>query len=128
MSTPSLDALKAELDAGKMQEGNAVVDASNALQTGTDLNAPMYVDGNSTLQVGGFPFALQMFAGVTNTANSVVSIEGQSTGTANDLMHLTLVSGSNATATIAGYYRVTVTDDAGNITTGAYYAPFYTLA
>lgn len=127
MSSSTPDSVKAELEAGKMKEGNSVVDENNALQVGTDLNTHMYVDGNSALQVGGFPFAVQMFAGVTNTANSVATIEGQSTGTANDLMHLTLVSGANATAVIAGYYRVTVTDDAGNITTGAYYAPFYTL-
>lgn len=128
MSSPSTDGLKQEIDQGRMREGNQVQDQDGTPQTGTDLNAPMYVDLNSQLQIGGFPFALQLFGGVTNTANSALTIEGQSTGAANDLMHLTLVSGANATATIAGYYRVTVTDDAGNITTGAYYAPFYTLA
>lgn len=127
MSSSTPDSVKAELEAGKMKEGNSVVDENNALQIGTDLNAPMYVDGNSNLQVGGFPFPVQMFAGVTSTSNSVATIEGSATGSANDLMHLTLVAGANATAVIAGYYRVTVTDDAGVITTGAYYAPFYTL-
>lgn len=130
MSSSTPDSVKAELEAGKMKEGNSVVDENNALQVGADLNAHMYVDGNSTLQVGAFPFAVQAFAGVQNTANSVVTIEGSSTGTANDLMHLTLVTGANATATIAGYYRITILDDAGNINSGAsgaYYAPFYTL-
>lgn len=127
MSTPNLDGLKLELDAGKMKEGNAVVDELQALQTGTDLNAFMFVDGNSTMQVGPLPFAAPLAAGVTSTSNSVLAIEGSATGSANELMHLTLVAGANATATIAGYYRVSLVDDAGVITSGAYYAPFYTL-
>lgn len=123
----SNEAVQASIRGAAMREGNIVLDLDGSPQVGADLNSHMYVDTAGTMQVGAFPFAVQAFAGVQNTANSAISIEGQSTGTANDLMHLTLVSGVNATATIAGYYRVTVTDDAGNITTGAYYAPFYTL-
>lgn len=128
MTTSSLDALKAELDAGKMQEGNAVVDANGVYQTGNDLSAPMYVDANSTMQVGGFPFALQLLAGLTDTSFSTLNIQGQSTTTANDMMHLTLVAGSNGTFATAGWARVAVTDLAGNITTGNYYIPFGTLS
>lgn len=91
-------------------------------------SAPLYVDSNSTLATGNIPFALPLFSGVTSTSASVISIEGSATGSANELMHLTLVAGANATATVAGYYRITLTDDAGVITSGAYYAPFYTLA
>ena len=91
-------------------------------------STPIYIDSNSQLAAGGYPFPVQLFAGVTNSGFAVASIQGRATGTANDLMHLTLVSGANATATVAGYYRISVTDDAGVITTGDYYAPFYTLA
>lgn len=128
MSSPNLDGLKAELDAGKMQEGNAVVDANNALQTGGDLNAPMFVDGNSTMQVGGFPFAIQLLAGVTSTSNSIATIEGSSTGTAAAALTQTLVQGTSASLTTTGFLRITITDDAGNLTNGQYYIPFGTLA
>lgn len=127
-TTSSLEALKNELDAGKMQEGNMVVDANGAAQTGNDLSAPIYVDSSSAMQVGGFPFALQLLAGLTDTSFSTLNIQGQSTTTANDMMHLTLVAGANGTFTTQGWMRVAVTDNAGNITTGNYYIPFGTLA
>ncbi len=125
MSTPSTDGLKQEIDAGKLKVGNILVDTNGFPQTGTNLSTPLYLDSSSTLQVA--PIAFPLTAGAVNTANSVLAITGQATGSVNELMHLTLVSGANATATIAGYYRVTVTDSAGVVTTGAYYAPFYTL-
>lgn len=128
MSSSTPDSVKAELEAGKMKEGNSVVDDNNALQTGTDLNAPMYVDGNSTLQVGGFPFAVQLLAGVTSTSNSIASIEGSTTGSANAILTQTLVQGAAASLTTTGFLRITVTDDAGNLTNGQYYIPFGTLA
>lgn len=125
MSTPSTDGLKLEIDAGRMRIGNQVQASTGLPQTAS---TTLYVDSGSNLASGNLPFALPLFAGVTSTSASVYSIEGSATGTANDLMHLTLVKGSNATATVAGYYRITVTDDAGVVTTGDYYAPFYTLA
>lgn len=129
MSTPSTDGLKLEIDAGKMKVGNFVVDSTGLPLTGTSVSTVPYLDSTGTLQVA--PIALPLTSGAVNTANSVLNISGSATGTANDLMHLTLVAGANATATIAGYYRVTVTDAAGVINSGnagAYYAPFYTLA
>ncbi len=125
MSTPTSDGLKLEIDQGKMKVGNPIVDANGLPLTGTNVSTVPYVDSSGNLQIT--PIALPLAAGAVNTANSVLSISGQATGTANDLMHLTLVGGANATAVIAGYYRVTVTDAAGVITSGAYYAPFYTL-
>ena len=104
------------------------VDSAGKLQATTmTASKPVYIDSSSVPQTGGFPFAVPMIAGASSTSASVVSIQGSATGSANELMHLTLVLGANATATIAGWYRATVTDDAGVITTGDYYVPFYTL-
>ncbi len=122
MSTPSDDGLKLEIDAGKMKVGNTIVDANGFPVTAS---MPIYSDSTSSLAVGS---PLPLFTGIANTGVALLALRGSATGSANDLMHLTLVSGANATATIAGYYRVTVTDDAGVVTTGSYYAPFYTLA
>lgn len=123
MSEMGNEAVQSQIVQRGLKVGNSIhVQTSGAAVSGSQNT---YVDANGQLAVGAFPFAIATNANATS--NSIFSFEGQSTGTANDLMHLTLVSGANATATIAGYYRVTVTDDAGNITTGAYYAPFYTL-
>ena len=105
-----------------MKVGNPVLTAAGIPGS---TPAPLYMDSTGVL-VASLPTVLA--TGATNTGISVMSIQGSATGSANELMHLTLVLGANATATIAGYYRVTVTDDAGVVTTGAYYAPFYTLA
>lgn len=91
-------------------------------------STPVYVDSNSLLATGGYPFAVQMFAGVQNTANSVMSVEGFTTGSANATLTQTLVQGATGSLTITGFMRVTITDDAGNLTNGAYYVPFGTLA
>lgn len=123
----SNEAIQASIRASAMREGVQVLDLDGTPQSGADLNAFMFTDTAGTMQVGPLPFAAPLFAGVTNTGFSVAAISGSATGSANELMHLTLVSGANATAVIAGYYRVTVTDNAGVITTGDYYAPFYTL-
>lgn len=122
MSTPSTDGLKLELDAGKMKVGNFVMDANGVAIPNA---SPMFVDSNGLMAA---TLPVVMATGASNTGISMLSLRGSATGTANDLMHLTLVAGANTTLTIAGYYRITVTDDAGVITNGAYYAPFYTLS
>lgn len=122
MSTPTPDGLKAEIDQGKMKVGNPVVDATGVPVATA---APMAVgaDGNMAASLP------TIFAtGAANTGIAFASYSGSATGSANELMHLSLVKGSNATATIAGYRRVTITDAAGVITSGDYYEPFYTLA
>lgn len=91
-------------------------------------SALLFVDANSAESSGNIPFTVPLFAGVTSTSASVVSIEGSSTGTAADAMHLTLVQGAAGSLTTAGFLRVTITDDAGNLTNGQYYIPFGTLA
>lgn len=89
---------------------------------------PVYIDSSSVPQAGNIPFAFPLSAGATDTSFAVASIVGSATGSADELMHLTLVGGANATATIAGFYRVTITDNGGVITSGNYYAPFYVLS
>lgn len=118
------DGVKQQLDQQSMTVGNIVRGSDKLPNT---VSVPMYVDSGSKLAAGGFPFAVPMIAGATDTSASASSIRGSSTGSANELMHQTLVIGANATAVIAGYKRITVTDDAGNIANGAYYEPFYTL-
>lgn len=105
-----------------MKVGNNVVDA-NTIPVA--IPAPMFVDANGQM---GASLPTIFATGAANTGIAVMDIRGAATGTANDLMHQTLVAGANATATIAGYMRISITDAAGVITTGAYYAPFYTLA
>jgi hypothetical protein len=126
MAYETIENVVAYVKSVAMRIGNSILDGSGVALTSTSV--PLYVDSSSKLAAGGFPFPVQFLAGVTSTASAVATIQGQATNTANDLMHLTLVKGANATATVAGYYRVSVTDDAGVITTGDYYAPFYTLA
>lgn len=127
MGTQDNNSLEALVSAKGLRIGNDVnvQDPSGGKATAS---TPLYIDSSQKLASGDLPFTIVLAAGSTNTGFSVTSIKGSATGSAADLMHLTLVAGANATSTIAGFYRVTVTDAAGVITTGDYYAPFYTLA
>lgn len=126
MSEMSNEAIQSQIRDRGLKVGNLFhLQTSSAAATAS---APVYSDSSSQLAIGNIPFAFPLMAGVTSTSASLLTVEGSATGSADELMHLTLVKGANATATVAGYYRLTVTDDAGVITTGAYYAPFYTLA
>lgn len=121
MSTPNPDGLQTLFEQGRMKVGNQVLDSAGAAIATA---APLHVNASGVL-VASLP---TVFAtGATNTGISVLSVSGSATGSVDDLMHLTLVKGSNATATIAGYMRMTVTDANGVITNGDYYSPFYTL-
>lgn len=144
MPTPPIDSLveliKKRLaigsdvySSGDVQNGTTsslpYVDSAGKLAaTSVTASKPVYIDSNSVPQTGGFPFTVQMLGGTLTTSTAIASLQGSATGSADELMHLTFVKGANATATIGGYYRVTITDDAGVITTGNYYVPFYTLA
>ena len=96
--------------------------------TGVTASKPVYIDSSSVPQTGALPFAIPLSAGATDSGFSTWTITGRATGSADELMHLNLVLGANATSTIAGFIRTTITDGAGVITDGAYYIPFYTLA
>lgn len=124
MSTQDNNSLEAKINAIGLKVGNDVLASTGLPTTASQL---LFVNANKQLAQGDLPFTVPLAAGVTDTSFAAMSVKGQATGTANDLMHLTLVAGANATATIAGYYRLTVTDSAGVIVTGDYYAPFYTL-
>jgi len=109
-----------------LKVGNTV-NASTMLPT--TASTPLFVDSSSKLGTGNIPFAMPMFAGTTDTSFSAMSFRGQATLTANDIMHQTLVAASGVTTfTSAGFIRVTVTDDAGNITNGSYYMQIGTLS
>lgn len=107
MSSPSPDAVKAELELEKTRQDSALA----AIQAGTS------------------PLSRLVITGVANTGTSIGSITGATTLTANDIMHQTLVAGSGVTTlTYAGFARVSIVDQAGNITNGDYYIPFGTLS
>jgi hypothetical protein len=129
MATQDNNSLEAKINnsTGGIRVGSNALVADVGLNSLVSASNPIYVDSSSKVAVGDLPFPLVLAAGSTNTGFAVASIKGSATGSANELMHLTLVAGANATAVIAGYYRVTVTDAAGVITSGDYYAPFYTL-
>lgn len=122
----SLEALIKRILKGIRTGMAIIVDSSEVAATAS---VPVYSDANSNVQVGGFPFVVPFVAGVTNTANAVFSVEGSTTGSANELMHQTLVLGSSVTTfTKTGFIRVTVTDDAGNITNGDHFIQIGTLS
>lgn len=123
MSDMGNNAVQDQIKARGLGVGNYVQTAAGVAVTAS---TPIYVDSNSQLATGAIPFAVSFNAATTST--SVLDVIGSATGSANDLMHLTLVLGANATATVAGYYRINITDSAGVVTSGNYYAPFYTLA
>lgn len=92
-------------------------------------STPVYLDSNTQLASGGFPFAVQLVSGVTDTSAAVMAVTGSSTLTANDIMHQTLVAGAGVTTwTKTGFIKVNITDSAGNITNGDHYIQFGTLS
>lgn len=92
-------------------------------------STPVYLDSNSQLASGGFPFAVQLISGVTSTAAAVVAVTGSSTLSADSTMHQTLVAGAGVTTwTKTGFIKVNITDSAGNITNGDHYIQFGTLS
>jgi hypothetical protein len=119
------DGVAQTIEARGLREGNPMKTANAGTSTAS---SPLYIDSQSKIAVGGFPFAVSFLAGVTDTSFSAQSFTGSSTGTAADAMHQTLVSGALASFTASGFVRVTVTDNAGNITNGSYYVPFGILA
>lgn len=125
MSLENTDGLYDLIRNFTLKVGNLIKDLVGA---SASASVPLYSDSNSKLAAGGFPFALQLLAGVTDTSFSVAAITGSSTGSANELMHQTLVDGAQVTTfTKTGFLRVTITDSAGNITNGAHYIQIGTL-
>lgn len=105
--------------------GSVMKTAAGATATAS---TPVFLDSASVLTAAGFPFAVPMIAGVTSTSASVMTIEGSTTGAAATSMIQTLAQGASGSLTTAGFIRITITDDAGNLTNGQYYIPFGTLS
>lgn len=118
MSTPSTDALKQEIDAGRMRVGNQV-QLSTGLPAVTTLSQN-YIDSNSQLQTAE--------AVTVNQSTSTVELfDLRGRGTSATLTQ-TFVKGSDVTtATIGGYIRVKITDAGSAITSSSYYLPVYTI-
>lgn len=126
MSTQDGNSLEALVNSKGLKVGNQVLASTGLPATAS---TPLFVDANNQLNAAGFPFAVPMIAGATSTSAKVFTVEGSSTGSVNELYHQTLVQGSVAsTLSVQGLMRITVTDDAGNITNGDYYVPFGTLS
>jgi len=127
MSTPSDDAIKTELQAGRLATGNVVVTATGAKST---VSTTLYVDSSGQLNSGGLPFEMPLYAGVTDTSYSILKARSTTMSTADVGMLCTLVKGASTSLTTAGFLRITIADDntdAGGLTSGAYYIPFGTL-
>lgn len=121
MTTIDDSGMRAEIKQNPLREGNGIKTAAEATSSAS---VPLYSDANSQVKAAGFPFAVQLYAGVTDTSFSSVDIKGSSTDTSPQSMYQTLVRTAMATFTTSGWMRVNVTDLAGNIVNGNYYIPF----
>lgn len=138
MSSPTPGSVQDELNTKAFKEDNFLTTVEGASSTVSSLpyvnsesklqtkplnpSKPLWVDSNSVPHAGEFPFAVPLHSGVVNTGSSVLDIKGSSTLTANDIYHQVLVEGSQVTTFGSQVYiRVSVTDEAGNITDGDYY-------
>lgn len=121
MSTPSTDGLKLEIDQGRMRVGNQV-----QLATGLPAVAsqPLMTDASGNLAA-----ATPLLMSALTTAVSFLDVTGQSTTSADEMMHNTLVAGASVTTwTKTGFIQINVTDAGGNITAGKHYIQFGTLS
>ncbi len=118
MSTPSTDALKLELDAGRMRIGNQV-QLANGLPAVTVLSQS-YVDANSKMQVS-------EAAIIAQSVSTVELFDLRGTGTTGTLTNTFVVGSDVTTATIAGYIRIKATNAGSGLTSGSYYLPIYTI-
>lgn len=148
MSSPTPDALKAEQEIANsslMKVGNEILAVSGSSRTtyallysdadkkmaelALDPSNPLFVGSDNLPKSAGFPFAVPLHAGVEATSNSILAIEGRSTYSADEIMHQTLVDGAGVTTfTKTGFVRVSIIDNAGNITNGAHYIQIGTLS
>lgn len=118
MSTPSTDALKLEIDAGRMRVGNQV-QLANGLPAVTTLSQN-YIDSNSNLQI-----VEPVTANQSSSSLELFDLRG--TGATGALTQTFVGGATVTTATIAGYVRVKITNAGSGFTSGSYYMPVYTL-
>lgn len=121
MSTPNSDGLKQEIDAGRMRVGNQVQLASGLPAA---VSAPLATDASGNLAAG-----TPLVMAALTTAVAFLDFTGQSTGSADEMMHNTIVAGANVTTwTKTGFIQVNITDSGGNVTNGKHYIQFGTLS
>ena len=136
MSSPSPDAVKTEIDQGRMKVGNEVLKAVGTVISGL---YQLAVDSAGKLveitsSVGSLIHAQQSSTTGTDTPILVeqqaitlpaLKITGRS---AADVLVNTLVAGASVTtATKAGFVRVAIVDSAGVMTDGSYYLEVFTI-
>lgn len=119
MSSPTPDSVKAEIDAGRMKVGNAVLTAAGAVASPTKISQ-MTTDASGNLQVTD---ALPVHQ---NTITAAL-ITARASGTTGVLTQTFVIGSDVTTATIGGYIRVGITNDGTGIATGSYYLPVYTI-
>ncbi len=119
MSSPSTDALKAEIDAGRMRTGNEV-QGSSGLPVTTTIKT-MYVDASSDLAL-----SVPLLASQPTITDALMNLTGTPNG---NIMTQTIVAAASATtATAAGWIRVDmVSGNDALFSTSAYYIPLVTL-
>jgi hypothetical protein len=121
MSTPSGDSVRAEITENALVAGNPVKESTKLPATASK---PLFVDENSSMSSGDFPFAIPFVAqSVTDPAISV-------TGTPNgNIMTQTIVAAASATTvTSAGFFRMDLVSlNEAIFSSGAYYVQLNTL-
>lgn len=136
MSSPSPDAVKTEINQGRMKVGNEILKA-----VGTVIGGLYQLAADSagklveiTSSVGSLIHAQQ--SSTTGTATPLVveqqaitlpalKITGRSA--ANVLVNTLVAGASVTTATKAGFVRISVVDAAGVMTDGSYYLEVFTI-
>src|SRR5258708_6546316 len=87
MSGETIDQVMALINATDVQVGSLV---KNTAGTAGVSASALYADTNKNLASGG---VVPFISGVTSTSAAIFSVEGSATGSANELMHQTLVLG-----------------------------------
>lgn len=124
----SNEAIQKQIESRGLKVGNRIKVLDGGSDAATTVSTTVYSDSSGNFAAGGLPFTVSLLAGVTSTSNSVASIQSSTTGTADVGMLTTVVKGLTGSLTVAGFLRITVTDDQANLASGAYYIPFGTLA
>ena len=118
MSSPSPDAVKAEIDQGRMKAGNQILD-SNGVPAASNVSQ-LTADASSKLQVTAHLPVVQ-----PTSTGKIFDLNGTS---ATGILTNTLVGGASVTtATIGGYMRVDITAAGSGFTSGSYYIPVYVI-
>lgn len=126
MSTPSPDAVRAEIIENALVAGNPV---KTTAKIAALASFPMYVNSSSQLASGAFPFAIPVDVSGQATTSAAMKVTGVSTLSGSNDLGSTLVTGSAVTTfTATGYVRVQIVDAGGNVVDGFHYVQVGSLA